>query len=123
MTAVEHIDVAESAALKLALLNVLINAVLYNPSAALHIMENSKPGCARAFFDKWFAAINKDVLLPRVHDKKLSILALTSLLELNPSGIPESLREGWPGIVAGALKLFKDLPKAIEGTPYPGDHT
>ncbi|KAK7054442.1 Nonsense-mediated mRNA decay protein 5 [Paramarasmius palmivorus] len=114
VTAVDYIDIAETSALKLALLNVLVNAVLYNPSAALHIMETSKPGSARVFFDKWFAAINKnETLLPRVHDKKLSILALSSLLELDPAAIPEQLREGWPGIVGGILKLFKDLPKAI----------
>ncbi|EEB90867.1 hypothetical protein MPER_10870, partial [Moniliophthora perniciosa FA553] len=100
LTALDFINVAETAALKLALLNVLVNAVLYNPSATLHIMETSKPGSARVFFDKWFAAINKnDTLLPRVHDKKLSILALSSLLELDPAAIPEQLREGWPGIV------------------------
>ncbi|KAJ8079910.1 Nonsense-mediated mRNA decay protein 5 [Marasmius tenuissimus] len=114
VTALEYLELAETASLKLALLNVLVNAVLYNPSAALQLMESSRPGSARGFFDKWFAAINKnDVLLPRVHDKKLSILALSSLLELDTGSIPESLREGWPGIVGGILKLFKDLPKAI----------
>ncbi|KAL0569124.1 Nonsense-mediated mRNA decay protein 5 [Marasmius crinis-equi] len=114
VTALDHLQLAGTAGLKLALLDVLVNAVLYNPSAALHLMETSKPGSARAFFDKWFAAINKnDTLLPRVHDKKLSILALSSLLELDPASIPESLREGWPGIVGGILRLFKDLPKAI----------
>ncbi|KAL0564749.1 Nonsense-mediated mRNA decay protein 5 [Marasmius crinis-equi] len=113
-TALDHLELAETAGLKLALLNVLINAVLYNPSAALRLIETSKPGSARTFFDKWFAAINLNyTLLPRVHDKKLSILALSSLLELGLAPIPESLREGWPGIVGGILRLFKDLPKAI----------
>lgn len=40
-------------------------------------------------------------------------------MELDPAGIPDSLREGWPGIVAGALKVFKDLPKAVAGTMVP----
>lgn len=100
--------------LRLANLEVLINSVLYNPSAALHLIEASKLGTARNFFDRWFAAINSDGL-PRVHDKKLSILALCSLLELPPNAIPEQLRSGWPGIVSGILKIFKGLPKAIEG--------
>jgi hypothetical protein len=34
---------------------------------------------------------------------------------VDPSAIPDILKEGWPGIVGGALKLFKDLPKAMEG--------
>ncbi|KAF9257153.1 ARM repeat-containing protein [Marasmius fiardii PR-910] len=119
-TAIEHLDLAETAGLKLSLLNVLVNSVLYNPAAALHIMEsNTQSGSsgakgARWFFDKWFEAINKnEVLLPRVHDKKLSILALCSLLELDLGVVPESLREGWPGIVGGILRVFKDLPRAI----------
>jgi importin-7 len=74
---------------------------------------------ARKFFDKWFAAINSaEAQLPRVHDKKLSILALCALLEMDSAAIPESLRDGWTGIVAGILTTFKDLPKAVEG-PLP----
>lgn len=115
-TALEHQKKAESVGLRLANLEVLINAVLYNPSAALHFMELHQPGTSRVFFDEWFAAINSDNKLPRVHDKRLSIVALSSLMEMDPSSIPDILKEGWPGIVAGALKLFKDLPKAMEGS-------
>jgi hypothetical protein len=111
----DHLERAETAALRLANLEVLINAVLYNPSAALLLMESSRPGMARVFFDKWFAAINAENLLPRVHDKKLSIMALCALLEMVPPTIPETLKDGWHGIVAGILKIFKDLPRAIEG--------
>lgn len=109
------VDSAETLALKLANLEVLINAVLYNPTAALHLMEVTKAGSARVFFDRWFVAINNDARLPRVHDKKLSVLALCALMEMAPGTVPESLRDGWPGIVGGALKIFKSLPKAIEG--------
>ena len=90
-----------------------MNAVLYNPHAALVIMESSRPGMARLFFDKWFAAINVPSHLPRVHDKKLSIMALCALLEMEPATIPPSLSDGWSGIVAGILKIFKNLPEAI----------
>lgn len=78
-------------------------------------MEVCKPGMARVFFERWFVAINTDSRLPRVHDKKLSLLALSALMEMTPEAVPESLRDGWPGIVGGALKIFKTLPKAIEG--------
>lgn len=78
-------------------------------------MEGFRPGMARIFFDQWFVAINADGRLPRVHDKKLSILALCALLEMAPATIPEALQDGWPGIVGGILKIFKGLPKAIEG--------
>ena len=98
------------------MLEVLINAVLYNPSAALHLMEATAPGNARLFFDRWFAAINSDDKLPRVHDKRLSLLTLSALLEMDPSGIPESVKDGWPGLLGGALKLFREYPEAVKGT-------
>lgn len=79
-------------------------------------MENIQAGMARTFFDRWFAAINAENQLPRVHDKKLSILALCALLELAPTAVPETLQSGWPGIVSGVLRIFKDLPKAVAGT-------
>jgi hypothetical protein len=72
---------------------------------------------ARTFFDLWFSAINSnESRLPRVHDKKLTIIALCALLEMPADAVPEGLREGWPGIVGGALKVFKTIPKALEGT-------
>ncbi|KAJ7250056.1 armadillo-type protein [Mycena haematopus] len=114
VTALSQLDKAETASLRLANLEVLINAVLYNPAAALHIMESAQPGMARKFFDTWFATINDHTKMPRVHDKKLSIIALCALLEMAPGAVPESLNEGWPGIVGGVLKIFKDLPGAIE---------
>ncbi|KAJ7075775.1 armadillo-type protein [Mycena belliarum] len=114
VTALGQLDKAETSGLRLANLEVLINAVLYNPAAALHIMENTRAGMSRVFFDTWFAVINDHTKMPRVHDKKLSILALCALLEMAPGAVPESLKDGWPGIVGGVLKIFKDLPAAIE---------
>lgn len=113
-TALSIFDEDQTPSLRLANLEVLINSVLYNPSAALHLMEAYKPGMARSFFERWFVAINGDGL-PRVHDKRLSIVALCALLEMPPDVVPESLRDGWHGIVGGILKTFKGLPKAIEG--------
>ena len=113
VTALGQLDKAESSALRLANLEVLINGILYNPVAALQIMENHAPGAARVFFDQWFAAINGEKL-PRVHDKKLTIIAFCALLELDPAGVPSSLKDGWHGIVGGALTVFKELPAAIE---------
>lgn len=111
--AIDHIDGGHTYSFKLANLIVLINTVYYNPTASLHLMENYKPGAARLFFDTWFKAINTEDKLPRVHDKKLSLLTLSKLLELDGATIPASLQEGWFGIVGGALVIFKSLPQAI----------
>jgi len=35
-------------------------------------------------------------------------------MEMAPEAVPEGLRDGWPGIVGGVLKVFKTLPKAVE---------
>ncbi|KAK0187704.1 armadillo-type protein [Armillaria mellea] len=96
VTALDHLDKAETSALRLANL------------------ETARPGLTRVFLDKWFAAINSENQLPRVHDKRLSILALSALIEMDPSGIPDSVKQGWPGILGGILKLFKEFPKAVE---------
>jgi hypothetical protein len=95
---------------------VLVNAVLYNPVAALALMDAQHPHGAKVFFGRWFAAVDKEHGLPRVHDKVLSIIALSTLLEMKAGSVPAELREGWPGIVGGAIKVFKDLPKAVSGT-------
>ena len=117
-TALPVIGKAETNILRLSALNVVVNAILYNPAAALHILDQAGPGVARGFFDKWFAAINVEGRLPRVHDKRLSIVALCALMEVDPAAIPQSVQEGFPGIVSGALKLFQEYPKVVQGKSH-----
>ena len=118
-TALPVVEKAETNALKLETLNVVVNAVLYNPAATLHILNQAGPQTVAAFFEKWFAAINVESRLPRVHDKRLSIVALCALMELDPASIPQSVQEGWLGIVSGTLKLFQEYPKAVQGRLRP----
>jgi hypothetical protein len=63
---------AETAALRFANLEALVNAVLCGPAATLHIMETPQAGFPCKFSDSWFSAINDHNKMPRVHDKKLS---------------------------------------------------
>jgi importin-7 len=114
-TALDFIDKAQSNVFALQNLEVLINAILYNPGASLHIMETMRPGRGRIFFDKWFDAIPVANKLPRVHDKRLTILALCALMELPPNAIPDTLKNGWSGILSGILMIFIELPKALQG--------
>jgi len=99
--------------LRLANLNVLVNAILYNTPVAFQIIEGLSPNFSRLVFDKWFKSMNEPGGLPRVHDMKLSVMALCSLLELNESEIPPSLKDGWGSIVPALLSIFKQLPDAI----------
>lgn len=114
-TGFDQLDKAETNVYKLANLEVLINAILYNAAATLHILETLKQGAARTFFSKWIAAINVDKNLPRVHDKKLTICALCSLLEMDQKMIPDSLQNDWSGIVGAAMTVFHQLPRALAG--------
>ncbi len=114
-TAFSIVNKTNTKALQVANNNVLVNAILYNPAAALQFLEQAGPGSARAFFDEWFAAISTPSRLPRVHDKKLSIMALCALMEMDPAGVPASIQDGFHNIVAGALQLFQEYPKAVQG--------
>jgi hypothetical protein len=105
----------ETRSLKLANLEVLINTILYNAAAALALINSHGEDKLKTFFTEWFELLKDESSLPRVHDKKLSILAMCGLLTLDGSQIPQSLQEGWTGIVAGILVVFKTLPKAVAG--------
>ncbi|KAG8945281.1 hypothetical protein FRC04_001058 [Tulasnella sp. 424] len=102
---------SESPNLQISGLDTIINSIYYNPVLTLQALEQTQGG-SRAFFDKWFVAMNDPKGLPHVHDKKLSILALCELLKMDTSAVPPALKEGWSGLVAGTLAIFKDLPEA-----------
>jgi len=114
-TTMGHFDSAKNSKFRLSNLEVLINCVLYNPVAGLHFIEAYSPGMARTFLDRWFTAIKTENGLPRVYDKRLTVIALSALMEMEQSTIPESLKEGWKFMVSGALKVFEGLPKAVAG--------
>lgn len=99
--------------LRLANLNVLVNAILYNTPAAFQIIEGLSPNFSRLVFDKWFKSMNEAGGLPRVHDMKLSVMAMCGLLELEENAIPPSLKEGWTSIIPALLAVFKQLPDAV----------
>lgn len=104
---------AKTRSLRLANLNVLINAILYNAALSFQIIEGLGPNFSRLIFDAWFKSLSEEGGLPRVHDMKLSIMAMCSLLELEENAIPPSLKDGWSSILGGALKIFEQLPDAI----------
>lgn len=54
------------------------------------------------------------MLIFRVHDKKLAIVTLCSLLALPADKIPVSLQSGWPQILTSLSHVFESLPDAIE---------
>ncbi|GJJ15816.1 hypothetical protein Clacol_010094 [Clathrus columnatus] len=93
-------------------LNVLVNCILYNPGLTLRILESQNG--TQKFFENWFKTINSETGMPRVHAKKLTILAICALFETEPSALPRSIQEGWGSIMAGILKTLREMPGALE---------
>lgn len=91
------------------LMEMVINAIYYNPVLALRVTESK--GWTNKFFSQWFSNIES---FTRVHDKKLSILAITGLLTLRAEDVPSSVQQGWPRLLQGVVRLFQTLPAALK---------
>ncbi|CAL3973064.1 unnamed protein product [Diplocarpon coronariae] len=83
---------------KIHLMEMIINAIYYNPVLALHILESN--GWTNKFFSLWFSNIDS---FTRVHDKKLSISAIVALLTLSADQVPTSVQQGWPRLLQVSL--------------------
>ena len=90
------------------LMEMIINAVYYNPILALRTLESN--GWTNKFFSSWFSNIES---FSRVHDKKLSIVAISALLTLRADEVPSSVQQGWPRLLQGVVRLFQTLPAAM----------
>ena len=94
---------------KIHLMEMVINAVYYNPLLTLAVLESK--GWTNKFFSLWFGNMDH---FSRVHDKKLCIVAIVSLLSLNADQVPVSVSQGWPKLLSGITILFKSLPGALK---------
>lgn len=91
------------------LMEMVINAIYYNPILTLRVLESN--GWTNKFFSSWFSNIES---FSRVHDKKLSIVAISSLLTLRAEDVPSSVQQGWPRLLQGIVRLFQTLPAALK---------
>ncbi|RYP17478.1 hypothetical protein DL767_010017 [Monosporascus sp. MG133] len=94
---------------KIHLMEMVINAIYYNPLLTLAVLETK--GWTNKFFSLWFSNMDH---FSRVHDKKLCIVAIVSLLSINADQIPSSVSQGWPRLLSGITLLFKTLPNALK---------
>ncbi|PYI21977.1 ARM repeat-containing protein [Aspergillus violaceofuscus CBS 115571] len=100
---------ARTKSYRIHLMEMVINAIYYNPVLSLQVLEAN--GWTNKFFSTWFSNIDN---FRRVHDKKLSIAAISSLLTLKAGDVPTSVQQGWPRLVQGVTRLFQTLPAAIK---------
>ncbi|KGO76892.1 Armadillo-like helical [Penicillium italicum] len=109
--AMQVIDAGEARtkSYRIHLMEMVINAIYYNSALSLQVMEAK--GWTNKFFSTWFANIDN---FRRVHDKKLSIAAISSLLTLKATDVPVSVQQGWPRLLQGVTRLFQTLPAALK---------
>lgn len=88
-------------------IEVPINAIYYNPVAALRIFEEN--GWSNTIFNTWFSNIKR---FSRVHDKKLIVLALCALIGLPIEQVPPTLQPAWPRLLQVAVEVLQSLPAA-----------
>ncbi|RDA94706.1 hypothetical protein CP533_6716 [Ophiocordyceps camponoti-saundersi (nom. inval.)] len=101
-------DEVENKSYKIHLMEMVINAVYYNPLLALQVLENK--GWTNRFFSLWFGSMP---IFSRVHDKKLCIVAISALLSVKHDQVPASVCVGWPRLLQGITELFRTLPTAM----------
>ncbi|KAJ9155365.1 Importin-beta domain-containing protein [Pleurostoma richardsiae] len=94
---------------KIHLMEMVINAIHYNPILTLQVLETK--GWTNKFFSLWFGSMDS---FTRVHDKKLCIVAIVQLLSIRPDQVPASVSVGWPRLLQGITVLFRSLPAALK---------
>lgn len=102
---------ARTKSYRIYLMEMIINAIYYNQILSLQVLEAK--GWTNKFFSAWFSNIDN---FRRVHDKKLSIVAISSLLTLKAADVPTSVQQGWPRLLQGVTRLFQTLPAALKST-------
>jgi hypothetical protein len=100
---------ARTKSYRIHLMEMIINAIYYNPALSLQVLEAK--GWTNKFFSTWFSSIDQ---FRRVHDKKLSIAAISSLLTMKAADVPASIQQGWPRLLQGVTRLFQTLPAALK---------
>ncbi|KAJ1873506.1 Nonsense-mediated mRNA decay protein 5 [Coemansia sp. RSA 990] len=90
-------------------LEVVLNALYYNPVITLNVLEQYK--WTDGIFTRMVQSASK---FTRVHDKKLMIVGLTAVLSVPAAQLPPSLQNGLPQLFETVLLVFQTLGKAIE---------
>ena len=87
------------------LLSVMLNACTYNPPLAIETMESLEVGCTNQMLS---ALLQNIAELARVHDKKVAILGLSSLIGVaHMPGLPPMLGEVMKPILEAVLLLLQ----------------
>lgn len=106
----------KNTSLKTICLQVVIAAFYYNPILLLDILEglqpiNSNRSLFSHFLHQW---LNDTSSFVGLHDRKMCVLGLITLMALSPEKRPSVINEACPRIVPTILELLKDLKLAYK---------
>lgn len=87
---------------KVLLIEVIANALYYNPALTLQVMEAQ--GCTQVVFSQWLSIIK---LFKREYDIKLVVLGLTAVFELPLASLPPVVQQGAKFILEALVTLLK----------------
>ena len=98
-------------------INIVLTALQYNPGLVITAMEavpvaGDEPVLAR-FMALWFTSI-QERKFTGVHNRKLGILTLCTLLELDFARLPPYIQQVIPHAIEMSLILFEKLPRAYD---------
>ncbi|CAL5220954.1 g3058 [Coccomyxa viridis] len=112
--ALTRLPSAEQNLLKDKLMNVVANAIYYNPVLALQQLQQQ--GKLQHFFATWFQMVfakKKKTEGPkhfrRLCDKKINALAMAAVLTVPDEALPREITAGLGQLMAGLLKLLTTL--------------
>ena len=90
-------------------IEIILNAIYYNPLLAFSLLEQAN--WTSGFFEYWFKNIDS---FARVHDKKLCILVLCTIMEIPKEHLPASISSAGFHLFSGALQIFQTYPEALK---------
>ncbi|ORZ33361.1 armadillo-type protein [Catenaria anguillulae PL171] len=90
-------------------IEVGVNALYYDPVLTLRVMEEN--GWTAPFFAAWMSVVPK---MSRVHDKKLGIVALCSIMRVPLDKLPATVQQGLPQLMAAMISFLSTMDKAVE---------
>ncbi|KAJ1966848.1 Nonsense-mediated mRNA decay protein 5, partial [Dimargaris verticillata] len=94
-------------------LEVVLNALYYNPQLALGVLEQH--GWTQGYFGRLTQSVDK---FKRVHDKKLLIAALCAVIAMPSSQLPGSIQGGLAELFGTLLRTFETLPRAFDNRAH-----
>ncbi|WFD01157.1 Nonsense-mediated mRNA decay protein 5 [Malassezia yamatoensis] len=87
---------------------LVLEAIYYNPSLALQLLESHN--ATADFFTHSMQKLGK---FTKVHECKVTIVALLSLLSLGPDSMPESVKHGYAHLFTALVTQLKLLPASV----------